>query len=73
VVSTAFAVLVEAERLSTLAAGDDADAVALFPVGALPELAFDHGHIITAALTALDLAPMALGGEPDAIIAESDQ
>jgi 8-oxo-dGTP diphosphatase len=73
VVSAAFAVLIEAERLSTLAAGDDADAAALFPVGALPDLAFDHGRIITAALTALDLAPISLEGGPDAIAAESDQ
>jgi 8-oxo-dGTP diphosphatase len=71
VVSTAFAVLAEANQLATIAAGDDADAVALFPLGALPELAFDHERIIAAALAALDLAPDALGSGPGAI-AESD-
>ena len=72
VVSAAFAVLVEADQLSVLAAGDDADAVALFPLRALPELAFDHESIIAAALDALDLAPDALERGPDPI-AESDQ
>jgi 8-oxo-dGTP diphosphatase len=55
VVSVAFACLVEPETLAAASAGDDADAVALFPLTALPALAFDHGQIIAAALVALNL------------------
>ena len=66
VVSAAFACLVEPEILAGVIAGDDADAVALFGLDALPELAFDHDQIIVAALDALGLPPTAhAGGAPE--------
>jgi 8-oxo-dGTP diphosphatase len=52
VISVAYYALVQAEAVHIRAASD-ADEVAWFDVGALPSLAFEHGDIVTMALSRL--------------------
>jgi len=59
VVSAAYAATVGPE-MGPLQAGDDASDVSWWPIGALPQLAFDHASIVKQALRALGttLAPI---------------
>lgn len=53
VISVAYYALAPLQRVTGAVAGSDAAALGWFPVGALPELAFDHGAVIARALERL--------------------